>query len=210
MREEREQGEEEREQREERLQLEQEQRERERLAAEIAIELERERLDEERELEQAPVLDNESGAIKEVTRGGGWGSQEELQAEWMGLPELLDEKNDFVPRGRHSQDNPPGGSNSLVPGLFRGGEGGEEGGGGMPGWEEAHTTIISTVPYIPKAARVEWARVLTSILDNVCSQQGKGRKWLRLYILSWCVLGARSKEQDASAQLAGLQGDQQL
>ena len=72
----------------------------------------------------------------------------------------------------------------------------------MPGWEEAHTTIIITMRHIPKAARAEWARVLSSTVDDVCSQSGESRQWLKLYILPCCVLGARPKEQGAMAQSA--------
>ena len=47
---------------------------------------------------------------------------------------------------------------------------GEGGADGLPGWEEAHTTVIPMVRHIPKAAREDWARVLTATVSDVCAQ----------------------------------------
>ena len=59
------------------------------------------------------------------------------------------------------------GDRGPVPGLDNVGEGGAD---GLPGWEEAHTTVIPMVRHIPKAAREDWARVLTATVSDVCAQ----------------------------------------
>ena len=125
--------------------------------------------------------------------------EQESQAGWGELP--FEDEEDFVPGGRHSQDDPPG-PHSRAPGTFTGGGGAGEGGGGMPRWEEAHSTIIHTMRHIPKAAREDWARVLTSTIQDVCAQPEEARRGERLYILPQCVLAARPREQGAAAQKA--------
>ena len=72
----------------------------------------------------------------------------------------------------------------------------------LPTWEEAHTTVILTIRHIPKVAREDWARVLTATVSDVCAQPADGSRWLLLYILPRCMLGARPKEQGFSPQSA--------
>ena len=59
-------------------------------------------------------------------------------------------------------------------------------------------TNIPTMKHVPKSARVEWRKTLTSTLQDVNTTSGDEVPWRRGYILARCVLTARPGEQGAT------------
>ena len=82
---------------------------------------------------------------------------------------------------------------------LRGGEGaGGEVGEGLPTWEEARSTRVSTTRHVPKAARAKWTRTLGAVVSEVLDGPENTNSWLKLYILAHCVLQAKPGEQGAT------------
>ena len=71
--------------------------------------------------------------------------------------------------------------------------------GGLPTWEEAHSTIIPTTRHIPKGAREDWARTLGGTSLEVVDDEQNTDKWLLLYILAKCVLCTKPRGQGYTA-----------
>ena len=126
-----------------------------------------------------------SGDQGEVDAGGGGGGAVE------------DEGDGQVPGGLQSQDDPLPGDTEAPPGHILTWQ--EE---GLPGWEVAHSSAISTMKHIPKAAREDWARILGATVGDVCAEPSNSKRWLLLYILPRCVLRARPKEVASSGRSA--------
>ena len=70
----------------------------------------------------------------------------------------------------------------------------------LPTWAEAHCTSIPTTRHVPKGAREDWARVLATTCTCVCDDHRNPREWLRLYILTRCVLPTKPRGKGYTAQ----------
>ena len=62
---------------------------------------------------------------------------------------------------------------------------------GLPSAQEAHRTHVPTSTHVPKAARSDWARVLSDTMEQAIANPAEERYWVLLNILSRYILVAR-------------------
>ena len=73
--------------------------------------------------------------------------------------------------------------------------------GNLPSLQEAHRTNIPTLTHVPKAARGQWAKVLTDLSNRVSEHPEAHTLWVLLLIFPRCIMHAgRYRQADARAQ----------
>ena len=76
----------------------------------------------------------------------------------------------------------------------------------LPTWEEARDTRVATMRHIPTAASHEWARTAAPTFQACCDSPEDEEPWIKLYILTRCILVARpgdSRRQIGSSACEG-------